>query len=243
MSAFVRLQRMTEIPTLERLAFWELFSREKHWSKHKAQAPKIEQATQYALQSLEQDLPAYLTYHSFWHTWYGVLPAVERLAMMEGLPENQRLLARTAALYHDIGFVEQSQNHETVSARIAGEILPRFGYTTYQVQSIQSMIMATKLPQSPKTLLEQIVADADLDVLGREDFWARNQALRSELAVSCKPVTDSQWYANQLKFLQSHSYFTASAQKLRNVQKQRNIALLKEHLATVSIPISSKATT
>src|SRR5436309_16127441 len=75
-----------------------------------------------------------------------------------------------------------SADHERASAQIAAAILPNYGYTPAHIQAICGMIMATKLPQAPHTLLEQIVADADLDVLGRPDFVTRNQDLHTELA-------------------------------------------------------------
>jgi hypothetical protein len=73
-----------------------------------------------------------------------------------------------------------------------------------------------------------IRADADLDVLGREDFMARNRALRAELAAYGQTTTDGQWHKSQLEFIQNHCYFTAAARALRDAQKQKNIAALRE---------------
>ena len=87
--------------------------------------------------------------------------------------------------------------------------------------------MATQLPQSPRTLLEQIVADADLDVLGREDLATRNQALRDELAASGTQISDEGWLASQLQLLESHHYWTAAARSLRDAGKQRNLEMLR----------------
>jgi uncharacterized protein len=92
------------------------------------------------------------------------------------------------------------------------------------------MIMATRLPQAPHTLLEQIVADADLDVLGRPDFVTRNQDLHVELAAFEGAVDDCDWYRIQLAFLREHRYWTASARSLREEHKQHNIAALADLL-------------
>jgi uncharacterized protein len=102
------------------------------------------------------------------------------------------MLLRTGALYYDIGFVERTADHEAVSTWIAARVLPRFGYSPEQVLIIQGIIMATRLPQSPHTLLEEILADADLDVLGRDDFFSRGQALRAEREALGKLVSDEQ---------------------------------------------------
>ncbi|MBN2007493.1 MAG: HD domain-containing protein [Anaerolineae bacterium] len=185
---------------------------------------------QYARQRLRELSPR-LTYHSLWHTWHDVLPAVDRLITLEYVSGEDALLLRTAAIYHDIGFVVQVADHEMIGAQIATYVLPRLGYTLQQIDRVYGMIMATRLPQSPKNLLEQILADADLDVLGRDDFWPRNKALRAECAAMGKRISDTKWCACQSEFLQSHRYFTASARALRNAQKQRNIAFLRGKLA------------
>ena len=117
--------------------------------------------------------------------------------------------------------------------------MPHFGYTPEHIQVIGGIILATKLPQKPRTRLEEIMADADLDMLGREAFMARNQDLRNELAVYGRPKTDAVWYAAQLKFMHAHHYFTAAAQRLRNAQKQRNIELLADCLTQCLAPTPS----
>lgn len=196
--------------------------------------PHFEQAKWYALKRLERELPPVLFYHSLAHTRDDVLPAAERLAAMEGVEGEVLLLLRTAALYHDIGFVEHHVDHEVAGVRIVEDVLPGFGYSPSQVQTVRNLIMATQFPQSPHTLLEEILADADLDVLGREDFWARNQALRDELAALGSPFTDEDWYGSQLKFIQEHRYFTRAARALRARGKQKNIEAMKQYLARIS---------
>jgi hypothetical protein len=89
------------------------------------------------------------------------------------------------------------------------------------------MIFATRMPQSPRTPLEQLLADADLDVLGRTDFLARNHDLRTELASCGVQVDDAAWYAEQISFLQSHHYWTAAMRQLRDQQKRQNIIALQ----------------
>jgi uncharacterized protein len=192
-----------------------------------------EAARDYALARLEGELPPDLTYHNLWHTCDDLLPAVQRLVALVGIGQDDTRLLETAAVYHDIGFTVQRQGHERLGAEIAAQALPRFGFSPAQVAAIQGMIMATQLPQSPRTPLEEILADADLDVLGREDFWARNQALRNELAASGTHISDERWLASQLQMLQSHHYWTAAARALRAEGKQKNIEEVRRVLAQV----------
>ena len=192
--------------------------------------PDFEAARQYALERLEHDLsPAYV-YHSLIHTRDEVAPAAERLAGLEGVDDDALLLLRTAAYYHDIGLARQRAHHEAAGVRIATTTLPSFGYSPMQIRAIGGMIMATRLPQNPHTQLEQLLADADLDVLGRLDFMPRNQALRAEMAAFGAPIGDAQWYGEQLRFMQTHHYWTAAAHALRDVQKRHNCAALQRLL-------------
>jgi uncharacterized protein len=166
-------------------------------------------------------------YHSVAHTCDDVAPAVERLAALEHVPGEALFLLRTAAYYHDLGYIHRRVGHELASVDIARSTLPMFGYASQQIDQIAGMIMATQLPQAPQNLLERILADADLDLLGREDFWNLSHALRAELAAYEGALSDREWYRRQCVFLQSHRYWTASARALREAQKQRHIAALE----------------
>lgn len=192
--------------------------------------PDVERARAYAVARLERELSSELCYHSIDHTCDDVVPACERFAAAEGVSGADLALLRTAAYFHDLGFVEQREDHELIGARIAGEVLPGLGYRAAEIAQIAGMIMATRLPQSPQTLLERILADADLDVLGRGDFLVKNHNLRLEMAYFGLPASDAEWYRVQLQFLRAHRYWTPAAGALRDEQKQRNIAAMAQLL-------------
>lgn len=189
--------------------------------------PDFASAKKYAEERLTKDLSESLTYHNFSHTFQDVLPAIERLASMENVEGEELGLLLTAAVFHDLGFVEQYFGHEAAGIRISGQILPSFGFTPEQIETIHGIILATRMPQSPHNHLEQIMADADLDVIGRKDFLTKNLALRQEMEVYGKSYTDREWFSSQLQFLEEHHYFTASAQNLHDEQKARNVRMLK----------------
>ncbi len=193
--------------------------------------PDFECAKQYALERLEHELPPHAYYHSVQHTRDDVLPAARRFADLEGVTGHDWLCLLTAACFHDVGHIRQRIDHETVSAAIAADVLPQFGYDDEQIALVQRLILTTRWPPHPQTLLEKIIADADMDSLGRDDFLQTSLNLREELAGYGVDMTEEQWYATQLEFLESHRYFTNAAQRLRGDQKQRNIALVKRLLA------------
>ena len=192
--------------------------------------PNYDLARNYVHTRLESELPAQFIYHCLAHTFDDALPAAERLAEMLNVSNQDRLLLRTAVLFHDLGFVEGPVNHETISIRIARQVLPRFGYSPEQVETVVGLIMATRLPQTPNTALEEIIADADLDVFGRDDFVPRNQALRDELDSQGRTFTDEEWYSTQIAFMESHTFFTEAARKWNNAKKAQNLLYLRHKL-------------
>jgi uncharacterized protein len=190
-----------------------------------------EDAARYALDRLRRELSPDLFYHGLAHTQDEVVPAVERLAALAGVRGEDLLLVLTAAHYHDLGYVERYVNNEPIGARIAAEVLPGFGYPPAAVRVVGSLILATRLPQSPRTLLEQILADADLDTLGREVFLARSDDLRRELETQGIYFSSRTWYEQQLAFLRSHRYFTDAARGLRDAGQRKNEAAVEVLLA------------
>ncbi len=200
-----------------------------------ARQPDYDQAVSYAIAQLQSNLDPNLTYHNLWHTENDVMPGAVRLARLSGVTEDETQLLRVAAAFHDIGFIVANEGHEIIGAREAAQILPQYGFSNRQIERIMGMIMATRMPQSPRNLLEEILADADLDVLGREDFFARNQQLRLEMAYFGQVMTEKEWLEFQSSFLQEHSYFTAAAKKLRNETKRRHIAQV--HLELARLPV------
>lgn len=187
-------------------------------------------AKHYALNRLEQQLPERFVYHSLEHTRDNVYPTAMRIAELEGISGRALCLLRTATYFHDLGFSEAphtSQDHEIRGSAIAQQILPAFGYSDDDIRLIQGMILATKLPQTPKTLLEHIIADADLSVLGQRDFLKQNRALRAELESGGMNTDDQRWLTGQYNFLSGHRYFTRAARQLLSAQKAVNLASLR----------------
>jgi uncharacterized protein len=196
--------------------------------------PDFERARDYAVTRLENELSPNLTYHCLKHTLEEVVPAADRLAFMENIGDDDRLLLLTGAYYHDIGFICQRQGHEAISLQLAEQALPGFGYSKTQIVVIQGVIQATCIPQSPKNSLEMIMADADLDYLGGEYFWERSIDLRLEFDHYGTKFTDEDWYKYQLLFIQAHRYFTVSARSLREASKQQHLREIKQRLELVN---------
>jgi hypothetical protein len=93
------------------------------------------------------------------------------------------------------------------------------------------MILATKIPQQPTDLLGQILADADLDYLGRADFPVIADLLFKELSHQNNLLLESDWDQIQIKFIRNHQYFTKTSIELRTEQKKNHLqALIEKYL-------------
>ena len=174
------------------------------------------------IKKLENGLPSYLTYHKLNHT-IGVIEAVEHLAHNENVVGDDLIILKTAALFHDVGFLEHHHNHEEISCNFAREYLPEYEYTHAQINRICDIIMATRLPQTPTDHLGEILADADLYYLGTHKYTINAENLFKEYKKLGIVKTASEWQVKQIEFLNSHSYFTETAKKERDVVKLENL--------------------
>jgi adenylate cyclase len=174
------------------------------------------------LDKLEKELPKGLYYHNVKHT-VDVVTEVELIGWGEGCSDEEILLLKTAALFHDAGHTVSYDNHEYNGTVLAREMLPGYNYSPEQIERICSIIMSTKLPPKPKDLLESIICDSDLDYLGRSDFIPVSNTLYEELKEMNKMGSLNEWNKLQVKFISGHQYFTKTARSLREVNKQLQI--------------------
>jgi adenylate cyclase len=179
------------------------------------------------LNKLEKELPQYLFYHNVKHT-IDVVTQAELIGIGENVDDEELLLLKTAALFHDSGHILAYDDHEHYATLIAREVLPDYFYTQRQIDIICELIMATKMPPQPKNKLEKIICDSDLDYLGRSDMIPVSNSLFRELKEMDKIDSLKQWNQLQIKFISGHQYFTKTAQSLREVNKQKQIERIQK---------------
>jgi len=167
-----------------------------------------------------------LTYHCINHT-LDIMEQSVRIAHKEGITgERDLFLLKVAALYHDSGFLKTYTNHEIKSCEIFLEDMKDSDFTDEEKDIICGLIMATKIPQQPHTQMEKIICDADLDYLGRKDFFEIGETLRKEFLHHKIVHNNDEWEKLQLKFLQNHKYHTKASQIQREPFKQQNLSKL-----------------
>lgn len=181
----------------------------------------------FVVNKLKKELSPKFYYHSPEHT-LDVYNASIRFAKMENLNGHNLILLKTAALYHDIGFIKKYKDHEDISIEIAKETLVEFGYSHEDIDIICHLINCTRLPQKAENIMEEILCDADLDYLGRDDFFMIAQKLRYEWEeLGYLHSTLREWYEFQINFLEEHHYFTNSGKYLRHNGKIKNLLEIK----------------
>lgn len=183
----------------------------------------FEKVYQKMMSQLENSLPSWLYYHSPAHTRY-VLKQAEYIAQKENVSEEDLLLLKVAAVYHDSGFLISPKNHEKLGCQIAGNDLEAYGFDAHQIKKICGMIMATRIPQKPKNLLEKIIADADLEYLGTNKFEEFGNQLYQERLHFHPEMTLEEWNEIQIGFITSHTYHTNFCKEHREPIKQKNLA-------------------
>ncbi len=190
---------------------------------------QFERVKKFILDKLKKELTKNLTYHSLGHI-KDVYKAAENLSDLEEISADDKRLILTAVLFHDSGFLISQKEHERLSCELARKYLPDFDYKPEEIERICGMIMATQIPQSPTNLLEKIICDADLDYLGRDDFFTIGDKLFDELVMYGIIDNENEWNKLQVRFLEKHRYFTSSAKRLRKAKKIENLAIVKSKI-------------
>lgn len=194
------------------------------------QQDRIGKALRYVRRLLAKKLPKGMHYHDIKHT-LDVYTSATRYGQMEKLERDDVELLGIAGIFHDTGYIYRYERNESAGARIAQSYMRKEGFRAEEIRKVKALIMATQMPQKPRGLMQQIMCDADLDSLGRDDFIKRGDMLRKELeGRRKKPFSEEEWNNIQLDFIKRHKYFTRSAKKLRDAGKRKNIARLRQML-------------
>lgn len=193
----------------------------------------ILRASEYIFELFKEKLPEHLVYHNYAHT-ESVAAAARKIAKGMDLGEDAIEIVTLAGWFHDAGFIEAYHGHEDVSKRIAQEYLSGEGIDEEKIGYVLGCIEATRMPQSPKNLLEEILCDADMSALGKKTSFERSQLLRIEWEKALgKTMTDEEWLRGDLNFLTSHKYFTRFAQEIYDERKSENIRERDKQLRTL----------
>jgi predicted metal-dependent HD superfamily phosphohydrolase len=194
--------------------------------RYKPHTDRLKTVDEYIRDLFKDELPDGIKYHDADHTLHptrGVVAVANSIAISENISKHDRELLIAAAYFHDTGYIREYEKNEPIAARMAGRILKLIGYETEEIERIQKMILATDLAREPQTHVEEILCDADLDHLGRDDFFELDGRLREGRGIRGLDVSDdAKWYRGTLKILRMHKFYTQTQKKLREKGKKRN---------------------
>lgn len=186
-------------------------------------------AQNYATDLYQTKVSKSIQFHTLLHT-QEVLAASEQMAEYYQLADEDRFSLSIAAWFHDTGYSGGSaKGHEDLSVELALKFLNDHQIGQPVVDKVKGCINATRIPQTPNSLIEQIICDADLFHLGTEDFKEKNRLLRDELNDFGKlDLSKKDWRKLNIDFFENHTYFTSFAKE--NLQPLKTVYLeeLKE---------------
>jgi predicted metal-dependent HD superfamily phosphohydrolase len=189
----------------------------------------VRKAGDYVFKLFKEKLSRKLVYHNYKHTFETVKEA-KSLGEAHQLSSEELEVLQLAAWFHDTGYIDTYIGHEEKSVERATVYLQKQGYPADCLAKVNECIMATKNGVPAKSLLEDILVDADMANVGKDTFFSSAELLRVEWEIFLdRSYTNSEWAQFQLDFLLSMNYRTEHAQRKfaerlgLNIQEQRNV--------------------
>jgi predicted metal-dependent HD superfamily phosphohydrolase len=192
--------------------------------------PLLKEAEQYVRNLFSSKTSKYLAFHNLKHTM-DVVGYCETIATSYQLNATDRLELLLAAWFHDTGYLNGTpKEHEEQSQKIATSFLQQKNVDQQVIDAVNAAILATRMPQAPSNLIEQILCDADLYHLGTDDFVEKNKLLRQEVSGNYDhEISKREWRQINIEFLQRHRYFTEFAkEKLEPIKRKHLLRLIEK---------------
>ncbi|MFZ1322466.1 MAG: Pycsar system effector family protein [Ignavibacteria bacterium] len=187
-----------------------------------------EEAADFVNELFKNKLQTIYVYHNLTHT-EEVVEAVKKIGNKLNLNDEDLEIITLAAWFHDTGFIERVNNHEDVSIDIATKFLTENNYKKENIDLINGCINATRYPQSPTNILEEILCDSDLYHLGNKNYNFKNDLLRLEWEKSeGKIYSDIDWIKINMDFLTTHKFYTKPARKSLSENKTDMLVKLQK---------------
>jgi predicted metal-dependent HD superfamily phosphohydrolase len=190
----------------------------------------IRKASAHVTSLLQERLPPWAVYHTIDHT-VQVVDACEEIAEASQLAKADHDAVMVAAWFHDVGYIDTVEGHEEKSAEYAAVFLQHNDVPPETIDQIIGCIRATKIPQEPRNVLEQIVCDADLVHLGKKKFFERSELMRLEWEIhGGKPIPEVEWLNTNIDFVTKNTFHTRYARDEFGGRRMKNLVELQDRL-------------
>jgi predicted metal-dependent HD superfamily phosphohydrolase len=182
-----------------------------------------------------EQLPEGISYHDLDHTQY-VASQARIIGKESGLTENEQDIAETAAWFHDIGFLNTTEDHETESQNMAREYLSSNDVPKDVIDHVLLCIEATRMPQDPgDDPIASVLCDADMSYLSEDFYIKRTMLLREEWNTTReKKISKKDYYVETIELFNNHTYHTEYGRHKLTSGKYVNFQLLLERLSKMS---------
>lgn len=193
-------------------------------------SPVLSEVEKYVMNLLNAGELQKRPFHNFNHT-LNVVQKCDELATYYKVSLADREALLTAAWFHDAGYLYGNSNHEEESTKIASDFLESINTNLEFIVQVNTLILATKLPATPTTLLQEILCDADLHHLASKDYLQWSNRLRQEVQqLSGNSIDEITWRKENISFFKAHRYFTDYAITFWENQKQLNLQAMDKSL-------------
>jgi len=177
--------------------------------------------------------PEWVKYHNFEHA-KAVARASKTIGTACALSAEELEGVMLAAWFHDAGYVEAIEGHEERSVEIATAFLREQGYPPKRIAKVAGCIRATKMPQNPRNLMEQVLCDADISHLASKDFLEVSELIRLEIEHRMgRKLSEAEWLTMNTLFVAGHQFHTDYARSKYAPRHAANLGALKERLNQV----------
>lgn len=195
-----------------------------------AENPLLQKTRTYVETLIEERKPQWVKYHDFNHA-KSVFNTCHAIGTASNLDEQSFEIVSLAAWFHDVGYLEGIDGHEERSVKMASHFLRQNEYPETKISQVAACIRATKMPQDPKNVMEEVLCDADIAHLARQDYLELSESIRLEIEFRMRvKLTDLEWMTMNIDFVTGHRYFTEYAKTRFEKQRRLNLAALRKQL-------------
>lgn len=188
----------------------------------------LEEAEKFVVDLLMAKVPEGLLYHSPEHSRY-VVNASEMIGKESSLNQQEIDLAKITAWFHDVGYAISTEDHETESKKLAEQFLSSKGIDPSQIKEVTESIEATRIPQSPRSKIAEVVCDADMLHLSSPDYYDQANHLRKEQAfIHHQRIRKQDFDILSLAFFKAHTYHTNYGKTVLQIGKEKNYNMIQK---------------
>jgi adenylate cyclase len=188
----------------------------------KMQMIKLQDIEEMVIKLFEEEAPPNLYFHNSAMV-KNISNQVELISRAENLPDEDFINIKLASVFLLTGFISDYEKPMQASLRLVEEKLPGYGFSQENVD-ITKKIIKNSFSGLLESFSDNILHDSRYDYLGRVDYMKLTSKLLRERTEYGKHTDNKTWVDLQRKFLSDHEFITKTAQLLRNVPVDAQLA-------------------